>query len=61
MAAVAITDRLGVPKRIVTILEGESLVNDATGLTLYRIAVAATVTGAFSIPAATGQFIAVGT
>jgi CPA1 family monovalent cation:H+ antiporter len=38
IAAVAITDRLGVPKRIVTVLEGESLVNDASGLALYSLA-----------------------
>jgi CPA1 family monovalent cation:H+ antiporter len=57
IAAVAITDRLGVPKRVVTILEGESLVNDATGLLLYRVAVAAAVTGAFSLPVAAGQFV----
>ncbi len=59
IAAVAITDRLGVPKRIVTILEGESLVNDATGLMLYRLAVAAALTGAFSLPAAAGQLLVV--
>ena len=57
IAAVAITDRLGVPKRIVTILEGESLVNDATGLILYRVAVAAAVTGAFSLPVAALQLV----
>ena len=39
--ATAITTRLKIPKRIVTILEGESLVNDATALVAYRIAVAA--------------------
>src|SRR5437868_15161336 len=40
VAATAIFQRLGVPRRIVTILEGESLVNDATALVLYRAAVA---------------------
>ena len=49
VAAAAITKRLSVPKRIVTIVEGESLVNDATGLVAYRFAVAAVVTGTFSI------------
>ncbi len=49
VAATAIVQRLGVPRRIVTILEGESLVNDATALVAYRFAVAAAVTGAFSI------------
>lgn len=48
VAATAIAGRLGLPRRVVTILEGESLVNDATALVLYRTAVAAAVTGAFS-------------
>ena len=39
MAATAILTRLNVPRRVVTILEGESLVNDATALVLYRAAV----------------------
>jgi CPA1 family monovalent cation:H+ antiporter len=47
------------PRRIVTILEGESLVNDASGLVLYKFAVAAAVTGVFSLPAALGQFVLV--
>lgn len=47
-AATAITRGLGLPRRVVQILEGESLVNDAAGLTLYRFAVAAAATGAFS-------------
>lgn len=49
VAAAAITERLSVPKRIVAILEGESLVNDATGLVAYRFAVAAVVAGTFSV------------
>ena len=49
LAATAIARRLGVPRRTVTIVEGESLVNDATALVLYRAAVVAAVTGAFSL------------
>ena len=49
VAATAIGRRLNVPRRVVVVLEGESLVNDATALVLYRAAVAATVTGAFSV------------
>jgi CPA1 family monovalent cation:H+ antiporter len=41
IAASAIASRLGLPRRIVTILEGESLVNDATSLVLFKVAVAA--------------------
>ena len=48
VAATAIAARLGMPRRIVTILEGESLINDGTGLVLYRVAVAAAVTRTFS-------------
>ena len=49
VAAQAVFRRLGVPGRVGMIVEGESLVNDGTGLVAYRIAVAAVVTGAFSI------------
>src|SRR6266849_2292869 len=45
--AVALGARLAVPRRIVTILEGESLLNDATALTIYSIAIAAAVGGSF--------------
>jgi monovalent cation/hydrogen antiporter len=57
IAATAVAQRLGVPRRIVTILEGESLVNDATGIVAYRIATAAVVTGAFSLWEAGLQFV----
>ena len=60
IAAAAIAERLSVPRRIVAILEGESLVNDATALVAYRFAVAAVVTGSFSLAGATGQFFVVG-
>ena len=48
LAATSIARRLGVPRKLVTIVEGESLVNDGTGLVLYRVAAAAVVTGSFS-------------
>ena len=48
--------RFRLPRRIVTLLEGESLVNDATGLVLYRFAVVAALTGVFSGWALVGQF-----
>ncbi len=47
-SAAAIARGLSVPKRIVTILEGESLVNDASALVLYKFAIAATLAGTFS-------------
>jgi monovalent cation/hydrogen antiporter len=47
LAATTIARRLGVPRRLVTVLEGESLVNDATALVAYRIAVAVAVGGSF--------------
>jgi Na+/H+ antiporter len=49
VAAVAVGNRLGLPRRLVTILEGEGLLNDATALVVYRLAVAAAVTGSFSV------------
>jgi Na+/H+ antiporter len=47
VSATAVAKRLGLPRRAVTILEGESLVNDATALILYRTAVMAAVSGTF--------------
>ena len=49
VAATSVLRRLGVPRRVITILEGESLVNDASALILYRVAVAAVVFGSFSV------------
>src|SRR5216684_691098 len=57
IAAMAIFQRLGVPRRIVTILEGESLVNDATALIIYRFAVAAVAAGTFSLLDASMAFV----
>ena len=47
LAATAIGRRLGVPRRLITVLEGESLVNDASALVAYKLAVAAAVSGTF--------------
>jgi len=44
---------------VVTVLEGESLVNDASGLVIYKFAVAAVLTGAFSLWQASLEFIGV--
>jgi monovalent cation/hydrogen antiporter len=60
IASTAIFERLGVPRRIIAVLEGESLVNDATGLIAYRFAVAAVVTGGFSLWDAGVQFLVSG-
>ncbi len=57
IAATSIAQRLGVPRRIVTIIEGESLVNDASGLVAYQFAVAAVVTGTFSLGEASLRFV----
>ena len=59
VAATSIAQRLGLPRRVVIILEGESLVNDATALVAYRLAVAAAVSGAFSLGEATLSFAVV--
>ena len=55
VAATAIAGRVGMPRRVVAILEGESLVNDASGLTLYRLAVLAAVTGHFAVGPAVAE------
>jgi monovalent cation/hydrogen antiporter len=57
VAATAIARRLGIPRRIVTIVEGESLVNDATALVLWATAVTAVVAGTFSLAEATFEFV----
>lgn len=56
VSAKAVLARVTLPRKTVTVLEGESLVNDASGLVLYRFAVAATLTGAFDAWAALGSF-----
>jgi monovalent cation/hydrogen antiporter len=57
VAANAIASRLGIPRRLATLIEGESLINDATALVAYRFAVAAVVTGSFSFWHATWHFV----
>lgn len=57
VAATAIAEQVHLPKRIVTILEGESLVNDATGLVALRFALAAAASGTFSAGTAAVEFI----
>jgi CPA1 family monovalent cation:H+ antiporter len=59
VAPLAIARKLGIPRRILVVLEGEGLANDATALILYRFAVAAISTGAFSLPTAMGEFAAI--
>lgn len=59
IAPVALFERFRVPRRIVTIIDGEGLVNDGTALVIYAYAVAAATTGAFSLPAAAGSFLVV--
>jgi CPA1 family monovalent cation:H+ antiporter len=59
VAATAILSRLSIPRQVVTILEGESLVNDATGLVIYKFAVAAVLTGVFSLWQASLEFAGV--
>jgi monovalent cation/hydrogen antiporter len=55
----AIARRLGLPRRTMVVLQGEGLANDATALILYRFAVAAVATGAFSFGAAFLIFLAI--
>ena len=57
VAPLAIARQLGLPRRLLVVLEGEGLVNDATALILYRFAVAAVSTGMFSFPDAVVAFV----
>lgn len=59
VAPLAIARRLGIPRRVLVVLEGEGLANDATALILYRFAVIAITTGTFSLSRATGTFFMV--
>jgi CPA1 family monovalent cation:H+ antiporter len=61
VAAVAVFRRIGVPERIVTLVEGESLINDGTSLVLYRTALAALATGTFAAGEAVLDLLVVGT
>jgi len=56
VAPLALARQLGLPRRIMVVLEGEGLANDATALVLYRFAVVAVSTGTFSMQNAAGQF-----
>jgi CPA1 family monovalent cation:H+ antiporter len=62
IAAKAVLERVALPRRLMVLLEGESLLNDAAGLVLFRFAVAAAMTGVFSIGDAvvTFGYLAVG-
>jgi monovalent cation/hydrogen antiporter len=59
VAPLAVARKLAIPRRIMVVLEGEGLANDATALILYRFAVAAISTGMFSLPMAIGEFSAI--
>jgi CPA1 family monovalent cation:H+ antiporter len=59
VAALSVTQHLRVPRKIIVILEGESLVNDATSFTSFRFAVAAVMTGSFSLGQASSRFVLV--
>jgi CPA1 family monovalent cation:H+ antiporter len=57
VAAAEIAVRSHAPRRLVTIVEGESLINDSTGLIAYKFAIAAVLSGTFSITSALGDFV----
>lgn len=57
VAATAVLKNLRIPRRLSTILEGESLVNDSSGLVAYQFAIAAVVTGSFSMAEASTDFV----
>lgn len=57
VAVSSITSRVPIPKRLMHILEGESLLNDASGLVCFQFAIAAALTGTFSLASASGTFL----
>ncbi len=57
LAAAASFGRIGVPARVKLLVEGEAIINDATALVVYRVAVAAAVSGTFSAPDAVLEFL----
>jgi CPA1 family monovalent cation:H+ antiporter len=57
LAPLAIVRQLGIPRRLLVVLDGEGVANDATALILYRFAVAAVGTGVFSLGQAAGTFV----
>ena len=59
VAPMAVMKHLRLPRRLITVLEGESLVNDATALVIFGFALSTVLTGTFSLPAAVGQFLAI--
>jgi Na+/H+ antiporter len=60
IAAKAVLERVALPRKLMAILEGESLLNDAAGLVLVRFAVAAALTGTFNIEHAAASFALLG-
>ncbi|RSN21523.1 Na+/H+ antiporter [Amycolatopsis sp. WAC 01416] len=56
VAALAVGRRVGLPAKLSTLIEGEGLLNDATALTVYKMALAVAVGGSFSFGLATGEF-----
>lgn len=58
-ASTAVASRLGVPRRLTAIIEGEGLVNDAVSLTIYRLALTALAAGAFAIGVGVLRFVLV--
>jgi Na+/H+ antiporter len=59
VAPMAVMKHIRLPRRLITVLEGESLVNDATALVIFGFALSAVLTGTFSLTAAVGQFLAI--
>ncbi|OAH14435.1 Na+/H+ antiporter [Streptomyces jeddahensis] len=57
VAATAVAGQLGLPRRMVSILEGEGLFNDVTAIVLYHVAITAAVSGSFSLPHAALELV----
>jgi CPA1 family monovalent cation:H+ antiporter len=59
VAVASVSKRVNVPPKIMNILQGESIINDASGITCFQFALAAMLTGSFSLVEATGRFFVI--
>jgi Na+/H+ antiporter len=57
VAALAVGHKVGLPPKLLTLIQGEGLLNDATALTVLNVAAAASTGGGFSFPTAVGEFV----
>lgn len=60
VAIISVSQKVNIPKKLMDILSGESIINDASGIVSFQFAIAAVMTGTFSVVYATGQLLVIG-